>query len=332
MTSLENVRNAVRFQKPQRLPLKFDSLGISDMHFLGPDFVSERTQNNGIGLDHFGCRWVQTDEHNMGQVKEHPLPNLADLDKLPWPDPDNPDYYSKIAGNLKSEEAEGKYTEIGIFMLLFERMHALHGFSRTLEDLYLEPEACAELADRLVDYNFRVIENSISAAGKGKIHSVSFTDDWGTQQNSFVSPDFWREFFQPRYKKIFDLCHRNDIDVWMHSCGKVNDIIEPLIEIKLDVINLQQPRALGIEEIGERYRGRICFSSLCDIQSTLPFKTDAEIAQEARMLLDNWANPQGGFILSDYGDGEAIGVPLDKKKVMIQAFLEHDPFAKASGG
>ncbi len=68
MNSFEVVRNAVRFQTPQRLPLKFNSLGVNDMYWLGPNFASERTQNNGIGLDHFGCCWEQTDEHNMGHL------------------------------------------------------------------------------------------------------------------------------------------------------------------------------------------------------------------------------------------------------------------------
>ena len=55
--------------------------------------------------------------------------------------------------------------ETGIFMLLFERMHSLRGFTETLTDLYLEPDFCAELADRLVEFNIRVLRNTASAAG-----------------------------------------------------------------------------------------------------------------------------------------------------------------------
>jgi len=32
--------------------------------------------------------------------------------------------------------------------------------------------------------------------------------------------------------------------------------------------------------------------------------------------------PEGGFILSDYGDGAAIGVSDDRKRVMLEAFCE----------
>ncbi|NIN68253.1 MAG: hypothetical protein GTO63_26815 [Anaerolineae bacterium] len=40
------------------------------------------------------------------------------------------------------------------------------------------------------------------------------------------------------------------------------------------------------------------------------------------MLLEHWSTPDGGFILGDYGDGEAIGVELEKKQIMLKAFLE----------
>ena len=92
------------------------------------------------------------------------------------------------------------------------------------------------------------------------------------------------------------------------------------------MINLQQPLALGIEEIGERFAGKICFSSLCDIQHTLPFKGPDEIRTEARMLLGNWATSKGGFILSDYGDGVAIGVGPETKQVMMDGFLQQSIF------
>jgi uroporphyrinogen-III decarboxylase len=130
----------------------------------------------------------------------------------------------------------------------------------------------------------------------------------------------WREFFRERYTRIFQTVHDAGMHMWLHSCGHVNDVIGEWIDCKLDVVNLQQPRNLGIEEIGRRYRGRICFQSLCDIQSTLPFGSEQDIRDEAALLFAEWRTPEGGFILSDYGDGNAIGVPLERKRVMLDAF------------
>ena len=208
-------------------------------------------------------------------------------------------------------------------MLLFERMHTLCGFEKVLTDLYLDRGRMEELADRIVAFDLTIIRNMSRIAGDA-VDALTFTDDWGTERKLFINPKLWCEFFQPRYRKIFDACHAAGWDVWMHSCGQVTEIIGPLIDIGLDVINLQQPRALGIEKVGKAFAGKICFQSLCDIQHTLPFKSAAEIREEAKLLLDCWGTDDGGFVLADYGDGEGIGVPDTTKQVMFDAFMEFD--------
>ncbi len=201
-------------------------------------------------------------------------------------------------------------------MLLFERMQTLRGMENVLMDLYLEQERIEMLADRIVEYDLAVIRN-ISERFAGRIHGFLFTDDWGTEKATFISPELWREFFKPRYRHIFEAVHEADWHVWMHTCGKVNEIIDDLIDINLDVIEPLQPQVLGIEEIGRRFRGRICFESICDIQRTLPFGEAEEIRQEAKLLLKNWATDKGGFILVGYGGGDEIGSRPEKARIML---------------
>ena len=327
MSSYEVVRRAIEFRTPDRIPVRFALLGLNDTFGVA-------WNNKGVGdrakrqdYDWFGCLWERTEMSNMVQVKGHPLEDLSKADSYRWPDPDNPLFYEGMEERF--EGSDGKYIMTGIGFFLFERMHMLHGFQNTLTDLYAERQSMEWLADKVMEYNLGIMEN-IHARFPGQIHGFSFTDDWGTELATFVSPKMWNEFFKPRYKVLFDSMHAKGWHVWMHSCGKVNEVIEPLIEIGCNVINLQQPRALGIEEIGARYRGRICFESLCDIQHTLPFKDADDIREEAQLLLERWATPEGGFILSDYGDGEAIGVVPEKKQVMLDAFLQADPWRRAA--
>ncbi len=96
------------------------------------------------------------------------------------------------------------------------------------------------------------------------------TDDWGTQQACFISLEMWREFFKDRHRRLFEVIHEAGMHAWMHSCGYINDIVGEWIDCGPDVVNPQQPRTLGIEEMGQRCRGRIRSESLCDIQATLP--------------------------------------------------------------
>ena len=323
MTSYEVVRRAIEFEGPDRLPLIFPSLGMSDVHFVEWNQVGTGDPALRKTADEWNCVWERTAMKNMGQVTGHPLADWGALDSFEWPDPDDPAFYVGMEEQFAG--SEGKYVRTFIFLLLFERLHALLGFENVLLDLHKDRERLAMLADRIVAFDLGVIEN-ISRRFPGRIHGLGFTDDWGTQQNVFVRPTLWDAFFAPRYKRIFDAIHAAGWHVWMHSCGRINAILDRLIDLGVDVINLQQPRALGIEEIGQAFRGRICFESLCDIQRTLPFQGAEAIREEAQLLLEHWATPEGGFILSDYGDGQAIGVDVEKKQMMLDGFQEADPW------
>ncbi len=321
MNSYEVVKRAIEFNTPDRLPCEFGTLGFSDTHWVSWNQIGTGNASKRESLDEWGCLWVRTEEANMGQVKGHPLIDWSLLDSFQWPNPNDPAFYEGM--EQRFENSEGKYIITGIFMLLFERIHSLRGFENALMDMYIEREKFEFLADKIVEYDIAII-NNISSRFPGRIHGLSFSDDWGTEIVSFISPALWDELFKLRYKKIFDAAKKAGWHVWMHSCGKVNELIEGLIEIGVDVLNLQQPRALGIEEIGERFSGRVCFSSTCDIQHTLPFLGINEIQEEAKLLIEKWGTEKGGFILSEYGDGRAIGVPMEKTKAMFEAFRAAD--------
>jgi uroporphyrinogen-III decarboxylase len=209
----------------------------------------------------------------------------------------------------------------GVGFTFFERMHFLRGMTDLFVEMHERPEQVHELAERVIEFPIAVVRE-LGKRFRGRLHGFWMTDDWGTQQACFIDLEMWREFFKDRYRRLFEAIHEAGMHAWMHSCGHVNDIVGEWIDCGLDVVNLQQPRGLGIEEIGRRYRGRICFESLCDIQATLPLKDARAIREEAALLLAHWATPEGGFVLSDYGDGTAIGVPVEKKRVMLEAFVE----------
>ncbi|NPV54891.1 MAG: hypothetical protein HPY71_15475 [Firmicutes bacterium] len=323
LSSYEIVRRAIEFQKPPRMPVRFASCGLDDTHLVYWNQIGSGDYLLPQTYDEWGCLWVRSETKNIGQVKGHPLNDWSSLSTYRWPDPDDSRLYSGMEEKFKGPE--GKYVLTRIFMLLWERMYALRGFENALVDLLLERKRIEILADRIVEYDIAVIEN-IAERFPGAIHGLRFTDDWGTERSMFIDPSLWEDFFKPRYARIFRAAHDKGWHVWMHTCGKVNAIIEHLIDIGLDVINLQQPRILGIQEIGERFRGRVCFESLCDIQQTLPFKGAEEIREEARLLLECWATKDGGFILSDYANGEAIGIDDEKKRIMLETFLEFDPW------
>lgn len=321
MTSYERIKSALYFQTPDRLPIYFPIFGQSDTAVVNWNEIGTGDLTKHHTLDEWGCTWSRSDVENIGLVTGHPLADWSALDTYCWPDPDDEKLYEGMEERFG--DFEGKYVVTSIFALLFERMHHLHGFENTLMDLLLEPEKMAFLADKIVDFDIRIIRN-ISSRFPGRIHGFSFSDDWGTENAAFINKELFDEFFAPRYKKIFDACHEAGWDVWMHSCGKINELIPSLIECGVNSLNMLQPNTNGIEEIGRRFAGKVCFHTCCDIQKTLVTGTEAEIEQEAKKLMDTWGTEKGGFIFADYGSPAAVGSTLERSRIMHNAFLKYD--------
>lgn len=321
VTSIEIVRKAIRFERPPRLPVRFDLFGVSDTAGI-PVGSSAGFKPRIEGEDEWRCVWAHTGTPNMGQVKGHPLVDSSGIDRLEVPDYTDDSRYAGVPAALDRLEAEGKYVTLDIFMILFERMHSLYGFDSVLLGLLDDRPAMEALADRIVEVHLALVDNVGRRFGN-RVHGVTMTDDWGTQQRAFVSLDLWMDFFYPRYRRLYDRMHHYGYDVWLHSCGNVRELVEGFIRAGADVVNLQQPRALGIEEMGRRYRGRITFESLADIQATLPTGDRARVDADVAALARDWISPEGGFVFSDYGDPAAIGVKDDSiKRYMYERFSE----------
>jgi hypothetical protein len=78
----------------------------------------------------------------------------------------------------------------------------------------------------------------------------------------------------------------------------------------------------AVSGIGEQFRGKVCFLTTVDIQSTLPFGVEQDVREEARLLVQHWATPTGGLIVFDYGDDEALAVNPETSGIMFDEFVK----------
>lgn len=322
MTGQEIMRRTIERQRPPRLPVIFEDFGVTDMVGIGLNLMP-LTPREGVDYDEWNCGWEKHPTvRNIGQVKIHPLREIRDIDRLAHPDWNDDARWQPMPAALDAAERDGRYVTGAIVHLIFERMQDLFGMEFILENLLLDPGAMAALADRILEVQLTYVENLARRAGR-RVHAIGMTDDWGTQLAPIIGMDLWYRIFAPRYQKLFDRMHELGYHVWLHSCGKINDVIEGFIATGVDVLNLQQVNTLGIEEIGRRYRGRITFWTLADIQRTLPTNDPALVDRDVEAIMTHWADERGGVIFTDFGDDESIGlVSKDIKRHMYRRFSE----------
>ena len=269
--------------------------------------------------DDWGCQWDKTDLNNMGQVVGHPLKDWGKLATYRPPNPRNPFYFERIEDGIR--DAGDRYVVITSHFNLIERLHMLHGFAETLEDFYLAPEKIHQALDMILEYKLEHIDEAAKRLGD-RVHGIFLTDDWGTQNNTFVSREIFAAFFHERYQRLFDAIHGHGWHVILHSCGRINDFVPLFIEVGVDVLNMQQPQTYGIKELGQQYGGKVCFLTTADIQATLPKEDPAAVRAEVRELVEHWSRPEGGLIVFNYGDSDSIGVSDDIAEVMFREFYQ----------
>ncbi len=320
MTSRERVEKAITFQNPDRVPVHCPSLGVSDLHWVRYG-VAQGWLPSVPGEDEWGCVW-DTSTQDMGQPKGYPLFQGYDVGVYDrFPDPDAPGRFATLKEQLQG--AGDRFVLADCTFTLFERMCALRGMSHLLQDFYLAPDKVHELADRVLEVQMGFIRGYARHGGH-RIDGVALTDDWGLQDRPFVSLETFRCFFKPRYERLFNFIHSAGWRVWFHTCGRVNDLLEEFIEIGGDVIDVEQPHVLGIEEISRRYAGLVCFAATCDIQRTLPLKTPEAVREEARLLRRSWGTPSGGFIGVEYDAPDHIAIPVENLRAMGEEWLRDD--------
>lgn len=341
MNGYEIVKRNISFDNPERVGLRFNSLGVSDVFriFVQPPERCRPVNSPPVRMDkkirtapgqadEWGCTWESLEEENsgdMGQVLNPPLKNLDDLNTFPFPDPYDPHHFDGLEEALSL--SNDKFVQMNSPFCIFERMHFLYGFSETLRDLALEPQKMEVLIDKVIAYQIGIVETA-GKLGKGRIHCFDTTDDWGTQTNMFISPKMWRSLFKPRYKKLIDTIHAHGMVIRFHTDGRINAIFQDLIELGIDILNIHQPLLLGIDEVAEKLSGKLCLEVSTDIQQTLPSCDEQRIKNEVKEIIQKWCTPKGGLIGIEYRYGKVLGISEQALRWELDAFQQYGKLNK----
>ncbi|MEW5818303.1 MAG: uroporphyrinogen decarboxylase family protein, partial [Spirochaetota bacterium] len=196
----EQVKRAIFRQSPAYVPMLFFNKDKEQSDIIMIEVVRHFMGSNK-DTSEWGFVWEKYDE-TMGQPAEVLIKHWDALDQLAIPDPRDAGRYKEVESTMELYGRD-RYYLASLVLTGFTVMTFLRGFSNTLEDLYFEREKISILADIVFGFEEEIIRQLKSFSFDG----VAFFDDWGTQTNLIISPELWRDFFKPRYKRQFDLAH-----------------------------------------------------------------------------------------------------------------------------
>ncbi|MGQ9591348.1 MAG: uroporphyrinogen decarboxylase family protein [Planctomycetota bacterium] len=259
--------------------------------------------------DEFGVVWNRSVDPDIG-VPENRVLKKPSLEGYAFPDPRDPRRYERLRTFLASSRDRFRIATVGF--ALFERAWSLRGMAEVLADMLEAPAFVDELLDAIVAFDLGILEE----LARHDFDAVLFGDDWGTQRGVIMGPKLWRRFLKPRLEVLFSAARRAGKTVFVHSCGKVQELFPDLIEIGLEVFNPLQPEVMDPFEMKRRFGDRLCFYGGMSVQRILPRGTPAEVRDAARRLRDELGRG-GGYIASPSHD-----VPGDVPVENVLAFVE----------
>jgi uroporphyrinogen decarboxylase len=215
------------------------------------------------------------------------------------------------------KELSNAYVVVLLYAAHLEKLQKLRGMENYMVDFMLDAKGSHKILDYIVDKNVVMLENIVNMEG---IDAVLFGSDWGTQRGPLISLELWREMIKPGEKRMYNVVHNANKDVWVHSCGKIEPLIPELIEMGVDVLNPIQPECMDIHKLKDDFGDKITFWGGISTQQTLPNGTPTEVKSETRKIIE-YMSQNGGYITGPSQDIQE-DVPLENVFALIDTAKE----------
>jgi uroporphyrinogen decarboxylase len=342
MDARENILRAVRFERPESIPMIFhinpacwhhyQQSALQDMMEAHPDLFPDFQRSEtpiepeylpyaraGIEFtDPWGCVWQTTDNGIVGTVTQHPLESWRDFDNFTPPDPNRFDHWGPIDWSQKAQEA----SQLGFKRQItageighghtFLKLTDLRGYQNLLYDMADGEPLLGRLIALLEEFNLRLVHNYIREA---RVEWMGYGEDLGMQIGPMLSPDHFRKYIKPSYRRIVQPARESGCVVHMHSDGDIRLLVEDLIDVGFDVLNLQD-LVNGIDWIKENLAGKVCVDLDIDRQRITFAGTPGQIDALIREEVEKLGSKQGGLMMIY---GLYPGVPLENVQALMDA-------------
>ncbi len=223
----------------------------------------------------FGVVSAVSSDGRTSMYVEHPLQRV-DVREYAFPEVREEDF--GVVERFRRQHED--YCVVGYALQPFETACALFGYNLIYRLMLREPWKVEYVLDRL----FGIAEEQAKLLAEAGVDQVYSGDDVGAQTTMLISPELWRRFLKPRYRRLADAVHKRGALFHFHSDGWIEPIVPDLIEVGVDVLEPLQPEAMDVRRLKELYGDKLSFEGGVGVQR-LPFKTPLEVAEEVRWLV-----------------------------------------------
>lgn len=300
----DNFLEAIKFGRPEYVPYS-RRMPVVTIGFFGVNPDDNRPEGADTWTDLWQVRHRHEQEGMMPFPVFHPLEKLPDWDDYVWPDPHELSLYvqarEKVGGIARRSEIllSGSHRST-----LLERAWKLVGMENLFMMMLNEPERIHWLFDRIIEFQLGVAEEYVALG----VEMAALGDDHGTQLAPLFSPELFRQFYKPRYRRLIDFYKSKGCLIGFHSCGNIADLIPDFIDLGIDILNPVQATANDLARVRNETQGKMALLGAISTATILDGPVE-RIRREARARIVLLGR-QGGYIC-----GPDQGMPYPEKNI-----------------
>jgi len=226
---------------------------------------------------------------------DFPVKNEDDFEKMKNRfDPKDPRRLPKYWSEEAIEELNSRDVPVSILMPgLFWQARLFLGLERLVTKMYLEPRFIGEILDFWVDFLINVTKPIVREI---KIDYIHLAEDISGKNGPLISPNLFRKFLLPRYKKLTDFLKSNNVEVIaVDSDGDLRKLIPLYLEAGFNcILPLEAAAYMDVCEIREKYGKNLLMIGNIDKTALIkgPKFIKEEVKRKATVALE------GGYIMS----------------------------------
>lgn len=255
-------------------------------------------------------------KRNWADLINGPISSWDDFENYKWPIITDDDFYIHryICKNLPEGMGFISCHAGGVY----EHAVRLFGYENLCINLIDNPELVKAAIDKIgeitLKYNGYLLKLD-------KLAAILQGEDLGFKTQTLISPEDIRKYILPWHKKFAQQAHDKGKSYYLHSCGKIDSIMEDLIaDVKIDGKHSFMEGVAPIEEYKKLYGDRICLLGGIDVDILSRYEAD-DLRKYVRKVIDSCA-PGGRFAV---GAGNSIPsyVPVKNYLTMVDETLNY---------
>ncbi len=344
---MSDVLKAIRFQKPERIPVFFGINGSVWAHYdhgalqdlmeahpyLFPNFKRTETVRPNLRpwqkagqpyTDVWGCVWETSEDGITGTVTGHPLQTWDDFENYTPPDPAKTDGrmpvdWARQEADFRRRRKQNGLAGAGLYHgHTFLRLVDIRGYENLMYDMADGEPGLDALVEMVEAVNLDVLRRMVSWGPDW----VGYPEDLGMQIGPMISPEHFRRYIKPSYSRMMAIAREAGLPVHMHSDGDIRHLLPDLLGAGVVCINLQD-LVNGIDWIRDNLKGRVCIDLDIDRQKVVRFGTPRDIHDLILREVRELGSPEGGLMLRV---DMYYGVPLENIAALMDALEQYSTY------